>query len=52
MLKATVKNNQYFSIGYGPIMKNCDMVVWQANGNKSKTTDLWSIGYPVPNADP
>ena len=33
--QATVPNNQYFSIGFGKTMSNCDMVIWQANGNNS-----------------
>jgi hypothetical protein len=38
----TVPNNNYFSVGFGKTMTNCDMVMWQANGEQSKTVDLWS----------
>ena len=49
---ATVPNNQYFSIGFGKTMTNCDMVLWQANGNSSLITDLWSTGRSTPARDP
>jgi hypothetical protein len=42
---ATVPNNNYFAIGFGPSMRNTDMILWQAQGTSSKTTDLWSTGY-------
>ena len=46
-----VKSNQYFSLGFGKTMTNCDMVVWQANGANSKVVDLWSTGHPTPSTD-
>jgi len=41
---ATVPNNNYFSIGFGPTMTNTDMILWQANGaSGSRTSDMWSV---------
>ncbi len=48
---AIVPNNQYFAIGFGKTMTNCDMVLWQANGNASLVTDLWSTGRSTPGKD-
>ena len=49
---ATVPNNNYFSIGFGPTMTNTDMILWQANGKiKSRTSDLWSFDLTTPMND-
>ena len=48
---ATVPNNNYFAIGFGTSMRNTDMILWQAIGEKSVTTDLWSTSYGRPATD-
>lgn len=48
---ATVPNNNYFAIGFGTSMRNTDMILWQAIGEKSVTTDLWSTGHGRPATD-
>lgn len=36
-------DTQYFSIGFGGSMADCDMIAWHANGqNKSYVVDYWS----------
>jgi hypothetical protein len=50
--QVVVPNGQYFSIGFGKTMTNCDMVIWEANGMNSKALDLWSTGRSVPMTDP
>jgi len=47
----TVPNNNYFSIGFGPTMYNTDMILWQATGETSEVTDLWSTSHAKPLAD-
>jgi len=48
----TVPNNQYFSLGFGKTMTNCDMVIWQANGlANSNVLDLYSYGETTPLID-
>lgn len=50
--QVTMPNNQYFSLGIGKyLMANCDMVLFQANGNSSVVTDLYSTGHSVPSID-
>jgi hypothetical protein len=34
-MNVTVPNNHYFSVGFGKTMTNCDMIIWQANGQQS-----------------
>ena len=48
---ATVPDNNYFSIGFGPTMYNTDMILWQASGATSKVTDLWSTKHATPLTD-
>lgn len=49
--KATVKANTYFSVGFGKSMTDCDMVVFQGQGESGLVTDRWSVGYDVPMLD-
>ena len=49
--KATVKKGMYFSVGFGKSMKDCDMVVFQGQGERGVVTDRWSTGYTVPMLD-
>eukprot|EP00347_Sterkiella_histriomuscorum_P007376 403349177 len=49
--QATVPNNQYFSIGFGKTMTNCDMVLWQAQQASSKVQDMYSRGRYQPDID-
>ena len=42
MFNITVPNQNYFAIGFGLTMIDTDMILWQANGDNSLTTDLWS----------
>ena len=37
--------DNYFAIGFGKSMLNIDMILWQANGNNSAVSDLWSTGH-------
>lgn len=49
--QVTMPQGHYFSIGFGPTMTNCDMVIWQANGKDSRVQDLWSVGRDTPRID-
>ena len=44
-IKAAVPKNTYLAIGYGDLMKNTDMVIFQAKGAKGEVNDLWSQGH-------
>lgn len=44
-------NNEYFGIGFGSTMYNCDMVVWFANGQNSQAVDLYSYDHGTPRTD-
>jgi len=49
---ATVPNNNYFSIGFGPTMTNTDMILWQANGaSGSRVSDMWAVSESTPMND-
>lgn len=39
--------NNYFAIGFGPVMANTDMILWQANGKQSMTSDMWSTSAGI-----
>jgi hypothetical protein len=49
--KATVKRGTYFAVGFGTSMTDCDMVVFQGQGERGVVTDRWSEGYGVPTID-
>ena len=46
-----VPNNQYFAIGFGKTMTNCDMVIWQAASAQSRVQDLYSFDRSTPTID-
>jgi hypothetical protein len=46
--EVTVPNGQYFAIGYGWSMTDCDMVWWSANSSQSTQEDLWSTSHDKP----
>lgn len=51
MFVVKAKNNSYFGLGFGPTMTNTDMVIWQANGDKSTQWDAWSANTLAPTQD-
>jgi hypothetical protein len=51
-LEAVVNPGQYFSVGFGCTkMPNCDMIIWQGQGARGDTLDLWSPDYLAPRID-
>ena len=51
LFKATVKAGTYYSVGFGTSMKDCDMVVFQGQGERGVVTDRWSEGNFTPMLD-
>lgn len=47
----TIPDQMYFSIGFGNTMSNVDMLLLQANGDKSLAYDLWSVNHNTPKPD-
>jgi hypothetical protein len=43
---ATVQEDSWFGIGFGPGMYDVDMIVWLEEDDE--TLDLWSSGYRKP----
>ena len=50
-MTATVPDSNYFAIGFGENMYNTDMILWQAEQEKSRVTDLWAIHHMEPQRD-
>lgn len=44
-IQATVPKNMYMALGFGDMMKNSDMVIFQAKGPKGEVNDVWSKGH-------
>ena len=45
---ALVKDNSWFSIGFGPSMKDTDMIAWHVRNGVGETVDYYSTGYRAP----
>ena len=47
-MTAVVPDSNYFAIGFGENMYHTDMILWQAEQDKSQVTDLWAIHHQEP----
>ena len=51
VLTALVKDNSWFAIGFGPTMKDTDMIGWHVRNGVGETVDYYSTGYSAPKVD-
>ena len=49
-MEAAVFADQYFSVGFGKSMKQCDMIIFAATG-AGKVYDTYSVAYDAPAVD-
>ena len=51
VMKATIPNRSYLSIGFGENMRGTDMIIWRWKDNETEVDNLYSSGYEVPPSD-
>lgn len=51
VMKTTLPNKSWFSIGFGPNMRGTDMIVWRWKDDETVVDNLWSSEYNVPPSD-
>lgn len=51
VMKATIPNKSYLSIGFGANMRGTDMIVWRWKDSEVEVDNLFSSGYSKPPSD-
>lgn len=51
VMKTTLPNKSWFSIGFGPNMRGTDMIVWRWKDDEMVVDNVWSTTYNVPPSD-
>ena len=51
VMKATIPNRSYLSIGFGPNMRATDMIVWRWKDDLTEIDNLYSTDYVTPPSD-
>ena len=51
VMTATIPNKSYLSVGFGPTMRETDMIVWRWNDDETEVDNLWSTSYSRPASD-
>ena len=51
VMRATIPNRSYLSVGFGPNMRGTDMIVWRWKDSEVEVDNLFSSGYSKPPSD-